>query len=358
MASNIAYDKMFASMRVPAWHKLGQTWDEAKSPLEALEAIGGNFTVHKQPLKADVPVLGGMEGLTVPFVIENRVALMREPIPGIDDSWAFFGVAGPDYEVVQNRDVARWLEPLAEEWPVETVGLLGKGGEEIFMTLSLGDWDINGEQVKEHFLIHNGSTGNMGLTMAYTPVRVVCQNTLTLGLSAATVKAKMSHRAGVKEEAELRMKLTADLQKAQLSGREAFMAMADAVLNTEDVQKVLADLFPMPKKPRRVQLAEQTDVSGASEAFLRLLQRSKHEYDVIAAKQEVNRENVATLFDRFNDEYPQSANTAWGLYNVAVEYADHRPSKNGEKEQASSALFGGRAKEKEQAFKLTYAFAR
>jgi phage/plasmid-like protein (TIGR03299 family) len=355
MTANIAFNEMYAGVRVPAWHKLGQTWDAPKPPLEALQAIGGDFTIHKTPVTTSVPVIGGMEGMTVPVPLETRFALMREPLPGRDEDWGFFGVVGADYEIVQNRDIAHLLEPLAEKWPVETLGLLGRG-EEFFMALTLGGWEVNGEEVKEYFLVHNGSTGTMGLNIAYTPIRVVCQNTLTAGLAAATVKAKMTHRPGIKEEMEMRLRLTEQLQNAQLAGRDAFLAMADAALNVTDVHKVLEDLYPLPNKPKRVALAEVADVSGASEGFTRLLNQAAHEYERQMAKAVEHRVVVGQMLEKFNDEFPQSANTAWAVYNAVAEYADHRPSKNGDL-QFSSALFGLRAKEKEKAFRLTHKLA-
>lgn len=355
MTANIAFNEMYAGVRKPAWHRLGQTWPDPKPPLEALRAIRGDFTVHKTPMTTHVPVPGGMEGMTMPVAVESRFALMREPIEGVVDQWRFFGDVGPNYEVVQNRDIAELLAPLAETWPVETIGLLGKG-EEIFMTLTLGDWDVKGEQIKEYFLVHNGSTGSMGLTLAYTPVRVVCQNTLTLGLNRATVKANLSHRPGVKEEVEIRLRLTEQLQQAQLAGRDAFRLMADAALTVEDVQGALAELYPLPNKPKRVELAEQVDLSGASEEFNRLLQRAASDYEKDMTIAQRNRAVVAEMFGKFNDEFPQSANTPWALYNAVTEFADHRPGNNGDL-QYSSALFGLRAKEKERAFKVAYRLA-
>jgi hypothetical protein len=63
-------------------------------------------------------------------------------------------------------------------------------------------------------------------------------------------------------------------------------------------------------------------------------------------KAEERRKGAAELYTKLNDEYPKLGATAWHLYNAVVESADYRDGKNVE----VSALFGGRAKEKQAAF--------
>jgi phage/plasmid-like protein (TIGR03299 family) len=352
MAHDIAFDKMFLGVREPAWHNLGTVWQTEITPMQALKEIGGDFEIYKYPIFTNVVTPNNEIQMKY---LNDKVALMREPIEASND-WDCMGIVGKDYEVIQHRDVAELLTPISEEWGLETVGILGNGGE-IFMTLRIGDWDVKGEEIKEYFLAHNASDGKTGFTLAYTPIRVVCRNTLTWGKNASTVKATMAHRKGVRDDAEVRMSLLRDLQKSQNTGRDAFLAMSDAILNAKDIQKVIEGLYPLPKKPKRVEFADAANTETAGDAFNRLLGQAKYNYDYSYEKAEENRAIVRELLGKHNDEFPQTANTAWALYNSVVEYADFRDS-GGKGDQWSSALFGVRAQEKAKAFDLTYAFAK
>lgn len=355
MAHNIAFDKMFGEVnmgtRTRAWHNLGQTWDTPKGAVESLRLIGGDFKILKNPISVHIESEFG----TMLQPIDDKFALMREPIPD-DPNWQYLGVVGSRYEVIQNIDIANYLEPLTELWGVETVGILGKGSD-MFMTLSLGDWDIKGEAIQEYFLAHNSSDGLGGLTLGYTPVRVVCQNTLTMGKNQATIKTTLAHRAGINDDVEFRMNMMRDLQKSQLAGRESFNAMAEAILKEENIRGVLADLYPMPKQPKRVEFAKAVDTSSASEGFHRLLNQAQTNYENARDSVMSTRKAVESLFYKHNDEHPQTAETVWAFYNAAVEHADFRDS-GGKGDQWASALFGLRAAEKAKAFDMAYAMVR
>jgi phage/plasmid-like protein (TIGR03299 family) len=351
MAHEIAFDKMFASVRVPAWHRLGKVVEQSMTPTEGLAAIGADFQIIKVPLMAAVPVAGSDAGMLT--AIPERVALMREPVAD-DPEWRFINTVSAEYEVVSNRDITRIIDPLAERWPLETIGALGKG-ERIFLTLSLGDYEVGGDAIKEYFLVHNGTDGKTGLSLSYTPVRVVCQNTLTMGLSSARVSANMTHRAGVQDEMALRVGLLRDLQGAQLAGRAAFERLTEIALTTPDVDDLLARIFPV-KTTRRETLAVQAEQAGegsVSEGFRSILTSAKQAAESERENVMERRALVKRLYEHQNDTAAGAQGTAWSLYNATVEWADFagRNSEN----TVAAALFGWRADVKEKAFALVSA---
>jgi phage/plasmid-like protein (TIGR03299 family) len=349
MTHAIAFDKMFATVRKPAWHNLGTVLQDAIAPSAALQLIGADFEIVKTPLYTSVPAFADAQMM---LPIADRFALMRSPIANHDDNWHFCGTVGAAYEIIQNADIARLLDPLAEQWSLETVGAM-KDGQELFFTLSLGDWDVKGEQIKEFFLVHNATDGKTGLTLAYTPVRVVCQNTLVSGLGAARVKATMSHREGAGEELQMRMSLLADLQKAQLAGREAFRALSEIVLKADVIDSMLSRIYAAPKETARLETFKRAQDAGAvdvSESFRVLMEESASKIDRMGAMLVEQAAVAKQLVVKHNDEHPATANTAWAVYNAVVEQADFggRMTENA----PQSALFGGRGKTKETAFKL------
>ena len=93
------------------------------------------------------------------------------------------------------------LDPLSERYPVETAGAIGQG-EKIFITLDAGGAEIAGEDHNLFYLITDHRDGSGALSMAFTPVRVVCQNTLSLGLSEAKVSVNLQHRKNIVDDAK------------------------------------------------------------------------------------------------------------------------------------------------------------
>lgn len=347
MAHDIAFDKMFASVRIRAWHQLGQCWPETKPPTEALVAIGGNFTVAKSPLFTNVICADGSEKM---IALPGQYSLTRPPLDA-DPEWRSFGVVGEEYEVIDNMEIMRLLDPLSEKWPLETIGAL-KDGRHIFLTLSLGEWEIKGEKMQEFFLVRNGTDGKTGLQLAYTPIRVVCQNTLSSGLAAATIKANIPHRRGASEEMELRLSLLKELQEARLAGRAAFEEMAETILTGDGAQDVIERIFPLPGKTQREQLAAraQADDQTLSDTFRQMVEASRARKEAALASVQERRATVAKLFEKHNDEYPATSGTAWGLYNAVVEYADFGVATR--RADPEAALFGARSAWKTEAFSL------
>lgn len=351
MTANLAFDTMFVG-RSAAWHGLGEIIPAGFSPAQAIRQIGADYTVEKVPLYAHLETPFGVSPVHYP----GRYALVRSPIPGKDENVAVFGDAGADYEVLQNADFAVALESLADVWPCETVGILGKG-ETIFVTLKLGDFDVRGEALEEYFLVTNTSDGKSAVRFAFTPVRVVCQNTLSLGLSQAHVTASMRHTTGARQELNFRTSLLEALSASRDMSREALLSLAEYALTSDYVEDALKAIFPLPKKSVRAANAENIPDSAEFAVLREMAEASARQFDNLTTHILCKREHVRQLFGKFNDEFPKTARTAWALYNACAESADWRESNRTQEEVYASAVFGARSQEKTKAFKVLYSMA-
>ena len=74
--------------------------------------------------------------------------------------------------------------------------------EEIGLPFKCGEAAIAGEHHKLYYLITDHRDGLGALTIAFTPVRVVCQNTLTTGLNQAKVSVSLSHNKMIKADTQ------------------------------------------------------------------------------------------------------------------------------------------------------------
>ena len=347
MSANI-FGNRFLGIREPAWHELGTVLTEPCSAEDGLKLINADFVVQKQPLMVTVQTLFGEQ--TVPY--EGKYAIIREPL--VDDpEYRIFGTCGASYEIIQRRDFAKALDKLTAKWPLETIGILGKG-ESVFFTLDAGSIEIKGEEVHQYFLVSDKVDGKTSTKIIFTPVRVVCQNTLTSGLRQATMTAILEHRMGVNQDFNFRIDLINKMAEAQRHTIEVFEKMANTKLDHDQVAKVFEAAYPYPIMPKKMDLLESID---EDDELLNPLReqglRAKDSYDYYRQRADGFRDAADELFGRLNDGNSQLANTAWYAWQAVTELADWR---NGSDSVPESALFGSRMKEKVRAFNTAINF--
>lgn len=229
----------FVAAREPAWHRLGKvyadrdglTLDEILTDLNVGELVTG-------------PVYGfGNRGEPVHMPGVKMVTRDR----GGSDQTAL-GVVGEDYTVIDEREAFGFLDAVADtgEAAFQTAMLL-KGGTRAVATMKLSNGILIGgvDPVDLFLTIATSHDGSLALTAFATPIRVVCQNTLTWGLQEAVQKWSVRHtknaaKALTVEEARRNLKLT-------YAYADEFTAEAEKLINTEmtrmEFEKIVADLY-------------------------------------------------------------------------------------------------------------------
>jgi len=181
----------FAARGEKAWHGLGQYVSEAMTSEQAIELGGLNYTVEKRPLYAP-----GWEGTMVEA--EGHYGNVRT------DTNDILGIVKGRYRIVQNKDAFGFFDTIIDKGEAifETAGALGKG-ERIFVTAKLPeDMLVHGEKVEKYIMLTNSHDGTSTIIAGFTPIRVVCNNTLTAALKNIDNKVSISHTAS----AESRLK--------------------------------------------------------------------------------------------------------------------------------------------------------
>ena len=353
------YGKRFLGRRDMAWHGLGKVFPQelAIGVFEAVVAAGCDYTVHKVPLTANV---GEIDGISAPMILGNKVALMREPTQD-EPQWQFFGTCSEDYGLLQNIDIARVMETLNEVWPIETVGAL-KQGRTLFLTFDAGAEDVAGEEIRKFFLVTDTKDGGTSAKIAFTPVRVVCQNTLTAGLKRAINSASIPHNINAIGELEFRVDLLKKLSEAQAATMDSFRAMAKTQVSANAVRLIFEAAYPYPSKPKKVMLLEELgeDVQNLPEydEVIESLKEVGSTYQYYIDRADLFREAVAENFAVLNDKHPENANTAWMAWQAVTEAEDWRrgPSTAGKIE--ASTLFGARAQAKRRAYNTAMEYVK
>jgi phage/plasmid-like protein (TIGR03299 family) len=236
MAHNINYNEhtkqhAFFSVAQKPWHGLGQIVSEYPTSREAITYAGLDYRVEKRKLFTydNQNIFGNADTIAPGLEVPNYYATVRQ------DTDTVLGVVGREYEVVQNVDAFAFFDAIVggDGIQYETAGALGKG-ERIFITAKLPDYiKVGNDDLIEKYLFLTTSHDGFGsIRAAFTPVRIVCQNTLSAALRKCTNSITIRHTTRAKERLEQAHKLmgiadSLSIQLAELFNRWATVQITD-----------------------------------------------------------------------------------------------------------------------------------
>lgn len=271
MAHNIEYNNMrgtnsFFSRKELAWHGLGQVIQEAVSPIEALKLANLDFEVELAPLFASfIPencvsywniktnkfdMVHKHDGLIISSLDKRGENLTTNKAVYRKDSLTPLGVVGNKYTPVQNIESLNFIYDILKHNPdikekndivIETAGVLGNG-ERIFVTAKLPKGFRIGEEKQDtelYLVFTNSHNGTSSLTAMVTPIRVVCNNTLTAALGNNKSKIAFRHTANIVNA----MKEGLSLLKLSYETFDSNMQAYNALLNIKVDSNLLDELI-------------------------------------------------------------------------------------------------------------------
>jgi phage/plasmid-like protein (TIGR03299 family) len=314
----------------PPWHKLGTAVRRAATAEEAITAASLDWEVAKLPLFAT----NGQHGVRV----AGKYATVRADMVGRPDCGTF-GIVDETYTPLQNREAFAFFDSIVRDQKAaiyHTAGALGRG-ERVWILAKLpDDIVVAGRDITNKFLLlTNNHDGRAGVRVMFTPIRVVCQNTLTLALSEGGV-VSVPHLRDVHERLLKAAELLGVIRQRFDDLEETFNGFAAIQLGQEGLRKYLEAVFPDPHAPD-----ERAVTRAASDRLW-----SEHFF----AEGEGNRE-------------PGVAGTLWAAYNGITELVDHRVSTVGNPEATNPGLrrlnnvwFGTGASVKARAYRVAVEF--
>lgn len=203
MAHNLNFNPInqaysFFSVKEKPWHGLGKIVQDYPTSAEALQFAGLDFEVIKEDLYTTSFNDAG-QAIDFSNKVRTHFATIRK------DTGNILGIVGKDYEVVQNKDAFAFFDAIVggDGIQYETAGALGNG-ERVFITAKLpGYIRVGKEDLTEKYLFLSTSHDGFGSIMAaFTPIRIVCNNTLNAALRNHTNAIKIRHTPNVKQRLE------------------------------------------------------------------------------------------------------------------------------------------------------------
>ena len=166
------------------WHGLGVEVSNDLTPEQMMRKAGLDWSVEKVDSFIDV------DGERIPT---GQQSLVRS-----SDNKILTNVGG-DWNPVQNSEAFEFFSEyvLTGDMEMNTAGSL-KGGSNVFALAKVKDsFTILGEdQVDSYLLFSNPHQYGKAIDVRFTPIRVVCKNTLTFSLNSASKNfVKLNHRS-------------------------------------------------------------------------------------------------------------------------------------------------------------------
>lgn len=334
--------------RIPAWHKKGTIFSEGRyiEPSEGCIEIGADFTTETIPHTITVD---GVELETGTIDIVRRANKGEPP--------QFFGTASDSYRVVQNLTIAQAFDAASAYYPLETMGLLGKG-ERFFFTLKAptatvkaGDME---DQLDTYFFVTDSKTPDTAAYVGSGATRIVCQNTLDIALESARFLLPINHDDAAEDYIKHMGDVLAKLAAAREGMTGAFQNLADRTIDIETAIRVFSAAFPAPKEPKTIRAFKALgegdiergliDASAMTRERLDLAQ-SNHDYNT-ARMLDLQNTAMISLDNMVSSGYGLNG---WTVYNAVSETEQHRANFRGD--VAGDLLFGGRANTLKRAVK-------
>lgn len=165
------------------WHGLGKKVSNDLTPLQMLDEAGLNWTVRKEPSF----IILNDEAVEI-----DRSALIRDRDSKILD------IVSNDWNPVQNQEAFEFFNDFigAGDMEMHTAGSL-KDGQIVWALAKVKDsFELfKGDRIESYLLFSNFHKYGFSTDVRFTPIRVVCNNTLALSLNSKVERmVKISHR--------------------------------------------------------------------------------------------------------------------------------------------------------------------
>lgn len=306
-------------VREEPWHGLGTRLPEEVKAAEAMAVAGLDWKVEMRPLYYDVKA--GTPGVAK---VPGELAVVRMS----DDK--VLGIQGPGYTPFQNEEAFSFFDEVVGSGQAvyHTAGSL-RGGKRIWILAKLPQTaQVKGvDPVQNYLLLCNGHDGKMALRMHWTPIRVVCWNTLQMAMGRQVGQAFYArHTGGIEERVSVAQDMLGFAQKRF----EGFMENANRIARASFLKGELDDFL-------RQVLEYKEDKKDEEQAKGKVLAMARIKELV---------ETGAGLQEK------KIRGTKWAVYNAITEWVDHERPTRSARGRLDIAWFGDGADLKDRAWAL------
>lgn len=305
------------------WHGLGTRLDKPATSAQAIKAAKLDWEVEKAPLSA-----GGLP-------VKDRFGVVKY-LKGKQDK--VLGIVGRDYTPLQNTEAFEFFDSIVggKAAIYHTAGSLDDDKRVWILAKMPDSIRVVGDDITDKYLLlSNSYDGTSGVRVMFTPVRVVCQNTLTLAQYNGGFLS-VPHRRGVKERLAATKGLLGIINNEFKEIERRFQRFAAIKMNSKRLNIFLEALFPYPDQGPPFSL-----------------ERQAMRYERLATQADTDRKWSEYFFvEGKGIKGTAAAGTLWAALNGVTEYVDHRVILKTAGKRLSSVWFGRDATIKRRAYAI------
>lgn len=337
----------FFSTKEKAWHNLGTIVQEYPTSAQAMQFAGLDYVVEKRPLFTTDAHNSTMasnpdadhyhDRCQSEILVPDYFATLRT------DTDEVLGVVGKDYQIVQNLQAFEFFDSIVggnDGILYETAGALGKG-ERIFITAKLPDYIRVGRNdcIEKYLFLTTSHDGYGSITAAFTPVRIVCNNTLNAAMRNKTNCIRLKHTANVQERLKVAHRLLGLSNQLANELEEVFNHWS-RIRITDGQVKQLIQLAMTPNKE-----TTQALKNGCLEDLSALYKNTVEQVMEYAMASPTQQEET-------------TKGTLFGAYNAITGYYQNFKSYKDDESKFKSIMYGTALQRGQKAFDLCTDFAR
>jgi phage/plasmid-like protein (TIGR03299 family) len=218
----------------PAWHRLGVVVDGTLPAREAFRIANADFQVAGKPVfDADMQLIPGYQAIT-------RM-----------DTGRTLSVMTETYTPIQNQALIRIAEALHEDINMDAVCVLADGKRVTFTARIIGaEGDVlPGDPVQQYLIGCTSHDGSIPFQLLFSPVRVVCQNTLSAALGIESSQRQRNGSISIRHTKNAdylirRLPELVDVRRRQfLGGLEELKQMAATPCSMSQFRQYISEVF-------------------------------------------------------------------------------------------------------------------
>mgnify|MGYP001262419301 CR=1 FL=1 len=304
------------------WHGLGRKVKDGLSPDQMLKEAGLDWIVSKRPAYYKDTNAGKYH------ISPDWNLLVRESDNTV------LGPCGKNYTPIQNREVFKFFNKFckAGDMFMDTAGSLDNGRQVWGLAnIRKGFTLPGGDDVEGHLLISHPHIWGKALTIMFTPIRVVCNNTLTMALNDA------------KSNQRFRVAHVSEFSEDVMSKAEHALGLADIQLAAfkEQSEYLAKKKYKEPKVEEFIARLYQPSVAKDKSKLDKFNRTAKSIHELIATQPGAK----------------MSEGTWWSAFNAVTYHVDHI-SGNDRSATLNSAWFGAKSVQKRKALTMALEYAK
>lgn len=312
--------------------------ENCKTAAEVMSAAGLDWNIAKCELVAKMPLhQDKAEDNGFVFGSNNYVDCPNAFATYRTDHNIPLGIVKERYTPVQNVEAFTFFDgAIGKDKAIwQTAGFFGMG-ERIFVSAKLPkNILVNGDPVENYLVFTTSHDGSSGVKILFTPIRVVCQNTLNAAIATSTNYVSFRHTKSVHGNLDIAAEILGICETRIVALQEQFNVMRKIQMNDDKAQQIFANVILTEDEQFRIKQTGHT-VGQIITRDWRAINDSQISMKKVNTLSEINNYYFAGIGQR------EILGTAYGVANAISGYYSNIDSSEGTK-RMDSLLFGDKA---------------